>query len=144
MTIALPISPLVCNYVPTDVKLKYLSYLGVDELCKSGQVCQEWFLLSRDKVFWVPIYKELNPYSQREFVIEGGNLGSEVLGDLQKNQKNVNLILSLCDQDTALSFLIDGTSLDSLNLDKMLPIERTLRIMRELRKGCTQLFINIL
>lgn len=138
------ISPLFGSKAPKDIKIQYFSSLTVSELCKSSQVCKEWFNLSREKVIWIPIFKELNHFSNREFVMKKGeDIKSEVLEDLKSNQKRADLIISLIDNNEQLASFINNTSLSLTDLKKMLPIERTMHVMRGLKKDCTQFLVHL-
>lgn len=144
MSLAPVISPLVSSQIPTDIKTKYLSYLTIPELCKAGEVCKEWFKLSRDKVIWTPIFTELNPYANKQFnVNEQEMIQSDVLRYLQQNQKRVDQFISLIENDEQLALFIDNSSLSLADLSKMLPIERTMHVMKGLRKDCTQFLVHL-
>ena len=65
------------------------------------------------------------------------------LQNLRKHQKDVDLILSLIDTDTQLAMIMGCSSMSLMQLKDMLPIERSLHVMRGLRCDCTELFVYL-
>ena len=70
---------------------------------------------------------------------ENKDFKTTVLADLRKHQEKVDLIISLIDEDSQLASIIDSPSASLTTLRKMIPIERSLHVMRGLRNNCTEL-----
>ncbi len=138
-------SPLVGPHMPVELKLTYLSKLPLSELGKVGLVSKEFLALSRSNFLWNPVLKQLNlPPVPDDPDYQNTELSQTiVLADLHKHQEKVDVILSLIDTDLKLASIIGCSSIPLIQLKKMLPIERSLHVMRGLRSDCTQLFVYL-
>jgi len=138
-------TPLLGPRMPVELKLMYLSNLSLSELVKVGLVNKEFLVLSRSNLLWNPVLKQLNPLPAPDDPDYQNTKLSQtiVLADLQKHQEKVDVILSLIDTDLQLASIIGCSSIPLIQLKKMLPIERSLHVMRGLRRDCTQLFVYL-
>ncbi len=136
-------SPLTESDIPAEIRAMYLSHLSLSEQCKARRVCKRWSEILTEQVIWKPVFRELNPFLDNLAYNNTKVTQTEVLADLQKHQKHVDLILSLIDTDPQLELIIDCSSMSLIQLNEMLPIERSLHVMRGLKSDCTQLFVYL-
>ncbi len=128
--------------MPNELKVACFSWLPLHELVKAGLVCDDWFQLSKDNLLWNPILQQLDPFANRLFTNDNDTKTS-ALNVLRNHQRIVNLIISHVENDSQLASVIGIPSVSLEDLKKMLPIERTLYVMRALRKDCTGLFVHL-
>ncbi len=136
---SLTISPLFGNQIPAEIKNKYFSHLSLSELCKSGQVCSDWFKLTHHEDLWIPFSNTL----ELSKPAQGSTIKTTVLTDLKKHQSLVNKIIYMIDNDKQLAEIVD-ISIASLDKFKKMPsIDCTLYFMGSLRKDCTALLVYL-
>lgn len=138
------ISPLFGPYMPREIKLLYFSFLPLSDLGRAGLVCKAWFELSKDSILWNPILKELDPLGNKIKPIDKiQSIRETVLEDLQKHQELVDKILTAMEIDQNLQHAFGHSSSSLSDLKAMLPIERSLHVMRALREDCTKLLVYL-
>ncbi len=128
--------------MPNELKVACLSWLSIPELVKAGLVCNDWLQLSKQNLLWNPILREIDPLNHRLFTNDK-DIKTSALDVLRNHQRIVNLIISHIENDSQLASVIGTSSVSLEHLKKMFPIERTLYVMRALRKDCTGLFIHL-
>ena len=130
--------------MPPELKVAILYQLPLSQKCKARRVCKEWFhLLTADRI-WNPVFRELNPFIDPKTYQYSDVTRITILADLQANQKKVDRILKLIESDSQLHSIIGSNGVSLENLKQMIPLERSLHVMRGLRENCTGLLLYLL
>ncbi len=130
--------------MPVELKQMFLYHLPLSQQCQARRVCKEWSNLLTAEVIWKPVFRELNPFLDSQTYQNTDVTQITILADLQANQKKVDLIVSLIESDSQLHSIIGSSCVSLENLNQMIPLERSLHVMRGLRNNCTELLLYLL
>ena len=103
------ISSFPWSELPEELKLHCLSYLPPTKQCEFRGVCKEWSDFF--SVLWKPIFREFHPSVDRITYKNTEVTQTEVLADIHTKQKDVDLILSLIENDSELEAVIGCPSM---------------------------------